>query len=201
MRSLIPLLILLLLCGPVSAADENTLGIFYDASASIDEISVNPGSQHTVYLVLLEPVNDSFDGGGLRTVDFVGGFECGILPPAGDYVLAVDFPLPTINIGDASTIQAGYASGLPVSSDGYVTLASLTVLTQGDNPAGYHLSPVGTASVPGYMAYLDFEDPDDGIVTMLPVGGTFTNSVFRFGNWRVDEDATWDEVKSLYRKR
>lgn len=196
-----PALIAAVLVLPAAAAayDPNLLGLFYDTSASVDELSIDPYSQHDLYLVLLNPVNDGFGGGGQRDVKFVSGFECGIVPPPGDLLLGVDFPLPAINVGSADNLLVGFGGALPVGRSRAATLATVHVLSTGNNRAGYRLNLASPASLDGSMAYLDAEDTVDKLVGMMPVSGAFDRPVFWFGNWHVKEQALWGEVKSLFR--
>jgi len=48
---------------------DNALGLYYDDGASVAEIESSPNSTHSLYLILLNPVNENFDGGGIRDVD------------------------------------------------------------------------------------------------------------------------------------
>lgn len=191
----------LVLLAPVvgHAYDPNLLGIYYDAAATIDEITIDPNSQHALYLVLLNPVNDGFGGAGSRDVGFVGGFECGIETAGGDLLLSVEFPLPAVNVGSNDNLIVGYGSALPVGSNRAATLATLRVLSFGNNRDGYLLSPSSPQSLAGVMAYIDAEDTGDNLVGMLPVSGAFDQPVFWFGEWHARESAQWGEVKSLFR--
>lgn len=190
---------LLLLPSAGRAYDPNKLGLYYDTEGTVDEIAIDPSSQHVLYLVLLNPVNDGYGGGGSRNVGYVGGFECGIDPPSGDFLLSVEFPMPAINVGSTDNLIVGYATAVPVRSAGSATLASLRILSFGNNREGYRLSPASPASLAGTMAYVDAEDQDDNLVGMMPVSGGFDRAVFWFGDWHIKEQAMWGEVKSLFR--
>lgn len=184
---------------PGRAAETNALGIFYDSEATIDEISIGANSQHVLYLVLMNPVNDAFEGSSTRDVRQVAGFECGIDPPTGDFLLGVDFPLAAVNVGSTSNLIVGFAGAVPVGSSRAAMLATLRVLSFGDNREGYQLALASPPSIPGMMAYVDAEDTGDDLVGMMPASGAFDRPVFWFGNWHVRENAQWGAVKSLYR--
>jgi hypothetical protein len=190
---------IIILPAAAAAYDPNLLGLFYDTGATVNELAIDPNSQHDLYLVLLNPVNDGFGGGGSRDVGYVSGFECGIVPPSGDFLLGVDFPLPAINVGSGDNLLVGFGGALPVGTSRAATLATLHVLSFGNNRAGYRLSLASPPSLAGSMAYLDAEDTGDNLVGMMPVSGTFDRPVFWFGDWHVKEQALWGEVKSLYR--
>ncbi|MFT5233520.1 MAG: hypothetical protein ACI9UK_001381 [Candidatus Krumholzibacteriia bacterium] len=187
--------------GPALALD-NALGLYYDDGASVDEIEISPNSTHTLYLILLNPVNENFDGGGIRDVDYVWGFECAIQPPSGDILLNVTFPTPTINIGNTDNIVAGFQNAVPVSGQRAAMLATFNVLTMGNNPTGYRLVPTVTPSIPNAMAYVDFddfEDPEGNLVDMVPASGSHDRPVFTFGDYTLEQAQAWGAVKALYR--
>lgn len=181
------------------AYDPNLLGLFYDTGATVNETPIDANTEHVLYLVLLNPVNDSYGGGGARDVGFVKGFECGIELPPGDFLLGVDFPVPAINVGSTDNLIVGFGGAVPVGRGRAAMLASLRVLSFGNNRTGYRLSPASPASLAGVMAYLDAEDTADNLVGMMPVSGGFESAVFWFGNWHTKEQAQWGEVKSLFR--
>ena len=183
------------LCAVAPAAvDENRFGLFYDQAATIDEIDIAANSQQYLYLVLINPVSD------FGAVQMVGGFECSIIPATGDYLLGVTFPLNAINIaGSSDNLIVGYAEALPVQTGGGTTLATISVLTLGNNPEGYFLQPASPAFLPNTMAFLDISSSDRLHVTSLPVSGSFERPVFTFGDYTVDENRQWGGVKSLYR--
>ncbi len=195
-----PLILSLILATPALALDDNVLGLYYDAEASVDEIEVSPNSTHSLYLVLLNPVNENYDGGGIRDVEYVSGFECAVEHPSADILLGVVFPAPTVNIGSVNSIVAGFATAVPVSSRGAAMLATFSVLTMGNSPEGYRLVPTSPSSLPNVMVYVDSGDPEvDKFVEMMPVSGSYSRPVFTFGDYSVEQNVRWGEVKSLYR--
>jgi len=184
----------ILAAGTTSALDENRFGLYYDRAATIDEIDVAANSQQVLYLVLINPV------GEFGSIYLVGGFECSIVPATGDILLGVAFPLNAINIGSVDNLIVGYDNqGLQVASGGGTTLATFSILTMGNNPEGYFLLPASPSSHPNTMAYLDLGDSPGLIIDALPVSGSFERHVFTFGDYTVDEDRKWGDVKSLYR--
>ncbi len=181
------------------AQQENLLGLFYDQSASIDEYEISGTGTHSLYLVLMQPVNNDYDGGSIQSVSMVGGFECLVTPASGDVLLSAVYPLSALNVGDMTNQVVGFGSGVPVDSNQMVTLATFQVLSMGNNQEGYRLSPTSSPSIPNAMAYLDFGDPDDNLVDMAPASGSYDRPVFTFGDFTIDEQQTWDTVKSLYK--
>jgi hypothetical protein len=177
-----------------AAVDENRFGLYYDQAATIHEVDISANSQQALYLVLLNPVSD------LGSVQMVGGFECSIVPASGDFLLGVTFHLDAINAyGAVDNLMVGYAQGLAVNSGGGTTLATLSVLTMGNNPEGYRLQPASPSSYPNTMAYLDLGSDVGLIVTATPVSGSHDRPVFTFGDYTVDENRHWGDVKLLYR--
>jgi len=190
--------VLMLTALPALASD-NILGLYYDTEATVNEVSVAPMTTHSLYLVLLNPVNEDFAGGGIRDVAYVLGFECAVELPPGDMMLGVSFPAPALNVGTAGNIVAAYGLPIPVTGQRAAHLATLNVLAGGNNSLGYHLAPAVPASHANTMAYLDRDDPDDNIVDMVPVSGSFAQPVFVFGSRPADENLDWGAVKSLFR--
>lgn len=146
-----PMLFLLTSLLPAAgrADDSNLLGLFYDTGGTVDQVAIDPYTQHALYLVLLNPVNDGFGGSGTRDVGSVAGFECGIVPPSGDMLLSVEFPALAINVGSTNNLIVGFASAVPVSSSRAATLATVRVMSFGNNRAGYLLSTATPQSIPG----------------------------------------------------
>ncbi|MEN8006511.1 MAG: hypothetical protein ABFS42_05815 [Candidatus Krumholzibacteriota bacterium] len=177
-----------------AALSENLFGLFYDEAATVDEIEITPNSQQVLYLVVVNPVSAN------GNVQMIGGFECSVLPATGDYLLAVAFPTTAINaFGSPDNLMVGFAQAMPVTSGSGVTLATLTVLTMGNNPEGYFLQPASPPSIPNTMAYLDMSSAETLAVNAMPVSGSFDQPVFTFGDYTVEEDRMWGDVKSLYR--
>lgn len=197
--ALVACCVLLARPSPGRADGANALGLFYDAEATINEIAIGANTQHVLYLILLNPVNEEYGGSSTRDVRFVSGFECGIDPPTGDFLLGVDFPLPAVNVGATDNLIVGFAGAVPVTSARAAMLATVRVLSFGDNREGYRLAIASPPSLPGLMAYVDAEDTGDDLVGMMPASGAFDRAVFWFGNWHVQENAPWGAVKSLYR--
>ena len=198
-RPLLFLVIVAVAAAPVLATD-NTLGLYYDTSASIAEIDISANSIQSLYLILLNPVNEDYDGGGIRDVGYIGAFECAVEPPGGDVLLGVSFPVFTVNVGSTDNIVAGYGTPISVSSERSAVLATFNVMTMGNNPVGYRLLPTVISTHDNTMAYLDAEDPDDEVVDMVPVSGSHDLPVFTFGDYTIEEDARWGGVKALYRQ-
>ena len=115
--------------------------------------------------MLINPVSD------FGNVRMVGGFECAIVPASGDYLLDVSFPLQALNLGTPDDLVVGYSQGLPVESTG-TTLATLSVLTLGNNPEGYYLQPASSASIPNSLVYMDMGGSQELLVDALPVSGS-----------------------------
>ena len=101
------------------------------------------------------------------------------------------------DVGD--NLIVGFGGAVPVGGAHEAVLASLHVLSFGNDRAGYKLNPASPSSLTGAMAYLDAEDTTDNLVGMMPVSGAFERSVFWFGNWHTREQALWGDVKGLFR--
>jgi len=137
----------------------------------------------TLYLYVLSPYNPSFDGGEGRDVQHIKGFECRIEAFGDVAVLGVRYPVPSINAGTGTSYAVGYSEPVPVT-DWFFALAEVDILIESglggakskgsavaaspvgcNNPSGRLLiAPTYRPSLPGLMAYLDADDPDDPVV-------------------------------------
>jgi len=179
----------------------------YDCYRALD------GDVGTFPVWLLEPVNPDFDGGQVRPVANVNGFEMRLDYTAGMQVLAWRFPVPAINVGTGDEVKVGFAEPVPVV-DGMAQLAEIDVFI-GNAPfalppyetgpcylaanIAVYVKPAFIASIPGRTAYLDADDPDDPLVPGIDTGD---QADFRFLLTQgpvATEGRTWGTIKSLYR--
>jgi len=171
-----------------------------EATPTAENSLMNPDllTPYTLYFVLYYPQAPSGFLGGVE-------FSLPIEPPLGDVatILELAFPAPydALNIGEFPEIVAGFGEGAEVTSD-HILICSLTLLFNAD--PGQHLTylqPVANPSLPGAMAYNDFEDPGI-LLEMLPYSSDYThaNPVFGINSEVVAvENATWSGVKALFR--
>jgi hypothetical protein len=168
----------------------------------------------TYSLYLHDPVNPQFMDQGARPVANIGGFECRIETTEGVNILDWSFPVPSIDIGQDGNHIVGFSEPVPVVN-GRATLATFQVffgaatfeIPELPNPrcinhpnAWLYVKPAWIQSVPGAVAFLDYDDPDD------PLIGGFCNNedpdayfqiIQRFP---VDvEERAWGTLKALYR--
>ena len=168
----------------------------------------------TYSLFLHDPVNPDFADQGARPVANVNGFECRIETTDGMDILNWTFPVPSIDVGSNGSLIVGFSEPVPVVN-GRATLATFQVFF-GDasfeipeepiprcinHPnAWLYVKPSYPQSIPGVVAYLDADDPEDPLV-----GGYCSNEnpdgyfqiVRRFP---VDvQERTWGALKALYR--
>ncbi len=188
----------LTLCAGVAAAqiDYNEIGIYTTADANPDNAVYNgaPGPGIMAYVVVSNPFN-THTGGPIGTV---GGFEFKIVLPANVFMLNVTLPANTTNFASSPEFLCG--ANVPVNG-GRATLLTLTLGEFSGAPSPVYLAPVSNAppSVPGNIAITDYND-DFSISVAYPSSGDFALPVF--GLWTSvvpTEDASWGEVKSLFR--
>ena len=172
----------------------------------------------TLNLYVLSPYNPSFDGGGGRYVEHIKGFECRIEAFGDVTILGLRYPVPSINAGTGSSYAVGYSEPVPVN-DYFFVLAEVDILIAaglGDTKSSASVaaaSPVGCSnysgrlliaptyrpSVPGMMAYLDSDDPDNPVVGATRYGEDPEADVRTEPRPVADERSSWDSIKVFYR--
>jgi len=169
----------------------------------------------TLELGVFSPVNPSFGDIGERAVTHLGGFECKLVPHEGVTILAVHFPVPAIDVGLNGSLKVGFGEPLPVSANLKTTLATIDVLFGGDTSFPVPEEPIlrcymefntwiqvteaYPASIPGFAAFLDADDPDDPLVaaTVNP-GPDFMFTLLQDPEVATDA-GSWEKIKAIYR--
>ncbi len=158
-------------CGPAGAQD------------------LPPCAWPSVVAVLVNgEVNGTISAFTPATIDFylmnaevanLGGFEMAWscdADPGTMLQLSLDLPPSSLNIGDAHNLIVGIGAPYPYVSPG-VRLARFTCICVADLPcAKIHLAPAQPASLPGQMAYNDFNNPTH-IIAMEPISDDFESPV------------------------
>ncbi len=192
--------------------DNNEFGIYTDPSGGIGSASiiVPPVTPFGAYLVLTNPVNDTFDGGTNTNtpVNWVEAFECRINKPAGLgstwFQLSEVLPPETINVGTAPDYVTGSASPYPVANNAVVLISWEIMVLTGD-VFEWYLDITTPQSIPGTMAYQDAEDSNwNGgnipLVSAYPSSGSSLLPVFSVnGGVMAVENESWGGVKALFR--
>jgi hypothetical protein len=180
---------LLAFCGPTFAQD-NRIGLFSDAAATINQVDGASG-QLNLYMVALNPT----DGG--RPLATIRGFEARItFKSLADFVLAANFPVNVINVGSLDNLIVGYGEPLPVSGSAAV-IATVAVYTAGQPESNIFLGPSDPPSMAGYMTLLDGEF---NLVFMEPASGDPGVPVFYVNSSGPPlESLSWGTAKSLFR--
>ncbi len=166
-------------------------------------------------LHLVDPTNPSFDNGGEQAVTHIGGFECKVVPQEGVIIMSVDFPVPSINVGDERGMIVGFGEPVPVDGSRIAVLATVNVfftndvsydLLESSNFPCYHDVNTGMgvkesypASIPGSVAFIDADDPDTD--PLAPAETSLRDLDIRmFQDPVVDtENNAWGQIKAIYR--
>lgn len=185
----------------------NQLGMYIDqvgtpTAANID-VAIN--TPFNVFLVLTNPVNETFNEGVDTQVPItsVDGFEAAIVLPtaATFFVLAENYPAPEINVGSAPDYIVGFSNSVPVV-DNAVVLVSWQFMTLDPAALDVFMDATATARFPGKMAVVDAGDntttPGQPI---YPSTGDFANKVFSINGTPpvATENESWGGVKALFR--
>ncbi len=174
----------------------NILSFYADEAATQNNMTgVASSTPVNIYLVVQNPTNPNLDD---AAVSFVQGVEFGY-SLSGGFALGIAFAVQNTDVGGAPGNHiVGFAQPFAVT-DGTATLATLTVLYTSDaTPAFISLNPATPASVPGYMAVIDFSDIGHP-VPCLPPFENFDYNVFAINDVVAVEDSSLDQVKAMYR--
>ncbi|MFO7609777.1 MAG: hypothetical protein R6X35_11390 [Candidatus Krumholzibacteriia bacterium] len=186
----------------------NHIGVYTTEAANAEDTAYTgaPGSNITAYVVITNPRNYNWgapQSGVEQDIARIGGFEFKLIIPSNVFILSAVFPPMTINFSTLPNVLAG--SDLTVTN-GKATCLTLTLGEFSGAESLIYLNPhdaagEGVPSVPGLLAITDYND-DFRLVGAYPSSGSFDNPVF--GLWPTNiptptEDASWGELKSLYR--
>jgi len=147
--------------------EPNLFALTFDLSGNILNLNdVPPNTQYPVHLFLLNPESDC-----------MRGFEVEIHLPDDTLLLSTTFPGNAINVGEGTNFIVGFQ--LPeFSTDNRILLCTMTMMNT--NNAGdtqdFYLSPTTPASIPGSMAFLDF---DMNIIPAQPISLDYALPVAR----------------------
>ncbi|MBE0566165.1 MAG: hypothetical protein IH621_09425 [Krumholzibacteria bacterium] len=195
MKKMILTLAALTLVAGGALAQNNEIGIYTTPDANPDNTVYNGAAGPvTAYVVLTNPWNDLTN----TPIVAVGGFEFYIGIPAGVFLLSTTFPPATVNFATSPDFLCG--ANVPVVEN-RCTLITLSLGAFSVTPGSVYLKPVQNTpqSVPGQMAITDYFD-DFRISNAYPISGDHEAPVF--GLWTSvvpTEDASWGELKSLFR--
>lgn len=211
-------LLILAFSGLAHAQPENVIGLTEGQGWYQDWCVEGPGTQvYTLYIYLENPINWEFNGNSNHAVENIGGFECELSATMGATILDVRFPVPAIHVGDGNNLIVGFGEPVTVTPDQHAILAEFDVLLipySGDPSPGVKSSPVGCenpdgalwldaaypASIEGFLAYLDADDPIDPIVPAVRTDYWVDGPVMLMQTTGLPTDqATWDSVKAIYR--
>jgi len=184
------------------AQANNQLGLYTDQAAT-------PASANTtqpafapfdVYLILTQPVNENFAGGGTSVpVTNIGGFELSLTVPANLTTLSFVTATPSARVGAAPDYIYGFGSPLPVVGN-LVVLGTFSFMAMDSAIANAFMGPSSVPGIPGKMAFIDSDDAN-AMVACYPSTGAFANPVLSVsGNDAVPNvTESWGGVKSLFR--
>ncbi len=182
------------------------LGIYSDQVGTPEAANfvATPNTPFNAYLVLTNPINEAYDGGTgtTRPITLVDAFECKIIMPetAGFVKLSETYPEQAINLATPPDYVVGYAASVPVVGNAVVLCTWQFMVTSGDQ-ADIFLGLVRFPSIPGEMAIVDAEDPQDNLCKVYVSTNNFAVPVFSINGTAAvaTVDASWGDVKALFR--
>lgn len=206
MKRFLVLLAVMALCAGAANAqflfeNNNEIGIYTTqtptAENAQDMATMNSAALYTpfsLYVVVSSP----FDVNNGQPIAAIGGFEFHVAAPANILVTGWILPPLTTNFATPPDFLAG--SNTPVVG-GLATVLTVNCVATALDPGFFYLTPVTNTpqSVPGEMAITNYNN-DFRISVVYPVSGSHETPVFGFNAGVVPtEDASWGEVKSLFR--
>ena len=182
---------------------QSMVGLYQDDSVLDVHTGTTPGFQsEDIYIVLTNPyLNVGLAPGESGTVPVtqIKAFDLRVTVPTGHTLLGLTLPVSGTILGDMPDFAAGLSTPLAVV-DHAVTLGSLSVFVTSTAHSEYFLGPVSVSpEIEGHMAAVD---GDGNSFMIYPVSGDTNAPVFIFNadsDPVATEDATWSDVKALYR--
>ncbi len=177
---------------------QNELGIYTEDMAS--NTTSGMAATNTVYFVITNPYN--VDEG--RPVEWIHGYECGIEMEGEGIVLAVRWPVDSINVGTMTNHVVAYGQTDVQVIDQAAVVAEMDIfyIDGAGGPLTLTLKPVVPPSIPGQMAYLDRDDPGDGLIPLMTVSGDWNSPVFAINadpEIVATDQSSFDNIKAMYR--
>ncbi|MFO7652692.1 MAG: hypothetical protein R6X25_02615 [Candidatus Krumholzibacteriia bacterium] len=166
-------------------------------------------------LWLVRPYNMDFDGGNVRAVENVSGFDCRVTTTEGATILGWETAAPaSIWTWEAADIRVRYDVPQPVDDNGRLALATCNMFIGGvtsfelpTEPVPrccYHencwimVTPSTLSPIEGSVSYLDADDPVGPYVAANCVPGA--DAEIQIYDPTIPADgSTWGAVKELYR--
>ena len=191
----------------------NQVGIYTDmvGTPSAANYAATPSVPFDVYLVLTNPMNDTYNGGTgtNRPVTIVSGFEAKVIWPASAtfFKLSESFPANAIDAAsDSDEYAVGYATPVAVV-DNAIAVCHWQLMVTTTDPYHIFLDTIRFDSIDGFMAFIDAEDPNDtdwqdgNLAPMHVSTGDKALPVFSINDTATVavEAETWGGVKSLFR--
>lgn len=187
-------LALLLLAAPAAFAvinpEDNVIGPYFDTEADVDCVEgIELNTQLIIYIILTRP-----------TYNEIYGFELGL--EFGSDLIKLDHNFASsqaVNVGSGDSFIVGFGS--PIAAEEATLLMTLTMLNMGtiNSPTSFIISGSDPSSL----------DPDYPTILLADseMVSTGLHSEFRPLTYQIngrcsfeDEERTWDDVKSLYRR-
>lgn len=187
-----------LMVAPAAAGDlQNAIGIYHPLPNNDADLETNtnylgaPGT-FQAYAVLVDPYNQHTGS----SISNLGGFEFEIDLPSNVYLMGHSMHTSCMNFLTPPEFLVG--SMIPVRGD-MVTLVTLDLGEYTGATSFIYLAPVSVPSIPGALAVADADD-QYSLSEAVPSSGALDQPVFDLYFEPAVEEATWGEVKTLYKR-
>jgi len=201
------------------AQNENLMGFSADPTDPQTCLIGAGNTVNPVHVFISRPVNNDFEGGQVRDVEWVSGFECRAWLEGAGFLLGWSYPVNAVNAGTKGNTVVGFATPIPVI-DQFVVVATVEIfltyptgqadpdaklappLACNDPTAWLYMAPCAPlSSIVGMMAFLDAEDTDNPLVGAALYGnlqGEDLSMLLEVQPVATDIQS-WGGVKALYR--
>ena len=204
---------------PSAGQYENLIALTTDLEWPSACVEATSAGVATVYLVLYEPVNPSYGGGGSRTVAKIGGFEARLVAYGSAAIAGVRPAAPATVVTRNGSYGVQYSVPIDVVPGQFSVLAEVDVgmfaaavdpvdqehsLTASpypcDGATGYvYLHPAEPATLQGTLVYFDAEDQlDPAVGASTWAGGPEYPSLMVEVRTVSNDSRTWGELKAMY---
>lgn len=181
---------------PEWVAGKNLMSLYSDTAGTSNSLTMTPFTTGSVYLVVHDPYNYEFAGGG-QDVTSIGGVEFAVYTTGSITILSLAWPVTVVDVGTAPSHVAGFGTPVTVSNNSAL-LCTINFFLGGDSGA-FQLGPSSPSSVTTWEAMAVLDMADEGICELLPPYLNFDYNVLGVNLEVATESTTIDAVKALYR--
>lgn len=171
--------------GQTELSSPNALGLYFDAEASTQDLTLATPATVDMYLIFTDP-----------TLSFINAWETEVTISTGAVITGAAFPLGT------TAVQAGPSTwsvemSVPMPCNPVTKLAVFSVSSNAEQNTFFYLGNIGNPSVAGDLPAVRLLDDSWSAVPVS--SGDPTLPVASINSSTPNEASSWGSVKSLFR--